>query len=841
MPRSKRANRKSGKVSSSTSSKTSPTVRGNWKCDVCGHGFTQRSHLRDHCMIHTGERPHECGHCGAKFRQKCVLKRHQLRSCNSDSYKCKACGIQFEGVMMYQNHSCVLKAGNQSVKDPTKVPNMVVNLPTDFSKLEAGSVLGDGLVLKEYHGDASEEAVVSSTNSNEADQNVCPICNQVFSLPAQLGVHMRRHAPKSHRCEICSKGFKQAVHLREHALTHTGEKPYACDICGLQFRQKGGRNRHVLTQHHSKLNGKGNGFVCNECGLVFKVGKQLLKHRKEHKLRDTPRSFQCDACPMKFSLPSDLVIHKQMHEMKNPADDIPTGSNIVTTDTMAKRMTTQPRESAMPDMPSSSKDDDDDDKSKNYTDYKSYVEAVSDMNNFDGDEESDIIVVPIEEDCVAPQIYDCEVCGYSFLKREQLRNHKKIHSPRRHVCPICSKAFKQRVHLAEHIRRHTGEKPFACFACDKQFVVRGQLNRHIRIEHGGLPMSDKFPCPICSQHFNTYLGFYNHCKTHPELSNDDPGTVQSIDHDKARVAQPVDDDAQQAATVSSTSTSKVLSSDGNQSFQTYILVPSSTGQGEVLVPSQLPANLLPQLGLAELCPKPSVTKPFKCQICDKMFPTAYTAVAHMRTHAVKKHQCTECGKGFRQRSHLREHMLIHNGVYPFECLKCDKKFRQRNGLNKHILQQHGHMPYPCKHCDKEFRQSAALKIHQVTDHQLMTCAICKDTYVSKSEYDSHMFRNHGISNNGHECRKCGAVFQCASVLAVHQKSHSNETYACPTPMCIKTFNNRSALYYHIRTHAKRSKCRLCSKRVACLKTHTLQVHRKSVKGNVANVELHKVP
>ncbi|NWU46132.1 ZNF16 protein, partial [Hylia prasina] len=34
------------------------------KCLKCGKGFTYRSHLLQHQVIHTGERPYECGECG---------------------------------------------------------------------------------------------------------------------------------------------------------------------------------------------------------------------------------------------------------------------------------------------------------------------------------------------------------------------------------------------------------------------------------------------------------------------------------------------------------------------------------------------------------------------------------------------------------------------------------------------------------------------------------------------------------------------------------------------------------------------------------------------------------
>ena len=49
---------------------------------------------------------------------------------------------------------------------------------------------------------------------------------------------------RRHVCQICSKAFKRADHLRKHEITHTGEKPFACEHCGKAFNRKENLKTH---------------------------------------------------------------------------------------------------------------------------------------------------------------------------------------------------------------------------------------------------------------------------------------------------------------------------------------------------------------------------------------------------------------------------------------------------------------------------------------------------------------------------------------------------------------------------------------------------------------------
>ncbi|XP_050979709.1 gastrula zinc finger protein XlCGF49.1 [Labeo rohita] len=165
-------------------------------------------------------------------------------------------------------------------------------------------------------------------------------------------------------------------------------------------------------------------------------------------------------------------------------------------------------------------------------------------------------------------------------------------------------------------------------------------------------------------------------------------------------------------------------------------------------------------------------KSFSCPHCGKGYKRKGDLKDHMAIHSERPYMCLQCGKSYTQKVNLQNHLLIHNGEKPFTCSQCDKSFTRKGDLKKHIIVHFGERPFTCHQCGNNFRHQGNLTSHM----KIHTGEKSQRNYSDKKLAQVCNYKKPVLYHAGDmpfKCDPCGQRFILSSHLKRHQKWHSH--------------------------------------------------------------------
>ncbi|XP_071768627.1 PR domain zinc finger protein 10 [Centroberyx gerrardi] len=160
-------------------------------------------------------------------------------------------------------------------------------------------------------------------------------------------------------------------------------------------------------------------------------------------------------------------------------------------------------------------------------------------------------------------------------------------------------------------------------------------------------------------------------------------------------------------------------------------------------------------------------------------------------------KCTHCGKAFRDKDKLDQHLRVHgHEAYAFSCHICSKSFLSDSALEDHLVLHTEHRSYSCLLCPETFERLDLLKdhvgVHAVNGY--FTCPSCKKAFTDFIQVKKHIRCFH--SEKIFQCPDCEKAFCRPDKLRLHMLRHSDrKDFLCST--CGKQFKRKDKLREHM--------------------------------------------